>query len=81
MIMVLAQLEDNSIYPLVRTVYPRHLELGTGLLGAKMQEIVGAGDAVSTETTSYFHVTPAGKKKAWLPFRNTSCFVAFYCSK
>lgn len=61
-ILVLVQVEDSSIYLLAGTTFPRRLVLGPGSLPR-------AGDAVSAEMTTYFHVTPAGKKRHGCPLR------------
>lgn len=59
-ILLLVQVEDNSIYLLARTMFPRRLDLGPSSLPR-------AGDEVSPEMTICFHVTPAGKKRHGCP--------------
>lgn len=73
-ILVLVQVEDNSIYLLARTTLPRHLDLGPGLLPR-------AGDAVPAEMTTYFHVTPAGKKRHGCPLETRSARAFLFFQK
>lgn len=59
-ILLLVQAEDSSVYRLARTMFSRLPDLGPGWMPR-------AEDAVSAEMTTYFHVTPAGKKRHGCP--------------
>lgn len=59
-ILLRVQAEDSSVYRLARTMFSRLPDLGPGWMP-------GAEDAVSAEMTTYFHVTPAGKKRHGCP--------------